>query len=266
VNPSEAVVQKHNKNPFTSKIIRAPALLNDTKIFLSNWDEDLSVDENINKAIEENIFGRPARSYVKQFLVAFKERYLFGDARDGALRTLVRKGHDDTVINRILYYHTAQADPIIYEFVTEYLFDLHRRGESYLTTKEAQRYIRKLSDEGKTTKEWTDNVCNRVARNILTTLRDFMILEGNVKKKVAPVYLPIKAFVYIAYNLNEKVHAGEKVLNHPEWRLFLLDSRTVERLFLEAHQQKMLDYRSAGNIIRIEYPYKSTKEVVDAIV
>ncbi len=171
-----------NSNPFTSKIIRAPALLNDTKIFLSNWNESLSVDENINKAIEENIFGRPARSYVKQFLAAFKERYLFGDERDKALRTLVREGHDDTVINRILYYHTAQADPIIYEFVTEYLFDLHRRGESYLTTKEAQRYIRELSNEGKTTKEWTDNVCNRVARNILTTLRDFMILEGTVNR------------------------------------------------------------------------------------
>ena len=44
------------------------------------------------------------------------------------------------------------------------------RGAEYIVAKGAQQYIKKLSDEGKTVSPWGDTVCNRVARNILTTL------------------------------------------------------------------------------------------------
>lgn len=251
---------------YTAKIIRTPALLNDTKIFLSHWDESLSIDENIKKAIERNIFGRPARSYVKQFLTAFRERYIFGDERDIALRNLVKKCQNSTLVHKILYYHTALADKLLYDFVVNHLYALHARGAEYISTKEAQLYIIKLSDEGKTTSKWSDTVCNRVARNLLTTVRDFSILEGKVRKKIAPVYLPIEVFVYVAFCLSKEVKSGNKILHHPDWRLFLLDSTVVERLFLEAHQRKFLTYQAAGNLACIEYPYKSTEEVVDGII
>lgn len=251
---------------YTSKIIRAPALLKDTKIFLSHCDEGLSVEENIRQAAENNLFGRPARSYVKQFLQAFRERYLFGDDRDKALHTIIRKGRDEAVVNRILYYHTALTDPLLYDVVTLYVYERHSRGQTQITVPEVQQYIRRLSEQGKTTTPWSDNVCNRVARNILTTLRDFLILEGGAKKRIAPVHLPLQVFVYVAFQLNRTTQAGEKILSHPDWKLFLLNRNAVERLFLEAHQQKLLHFEAAGKIIRIEYPYRTVQEVVDAII
>jgi len=254
------------KLPYTSKIIRAPALLDDTKIFLSHWDEGLTVDENIQKAIEENIFGRPARSYVKQFLGAFKERYIFGDERDRALRMLVRKGHDNTVINRILYYHTALADSLLYDFVAGYLYEQQSRGTAHISAREAQQYIKKLSADGKTTTPWKDTVCNRVAQGLLSTLRDFSILAGKVKKKIAPVYLPIEAFIYVAFCIGREVKSGEKIVYHQDWKLFLIDAMTVERLFLEAHQQGYLSFQTAGKLVRIEFRYTSIEGIVDAIV
>ena len=251
---------------YTAKIIRAPALIHDTKVFLSCWDEALSVDENIQKAISDNIFARPARFYVKQFLTAFRERYVFGDERDAALRKLVRRGKDNAVIDRILYYYTTHADNLLYDFVVNYIFAAQSRGVEYISTKDAQEYTKKLSDEGKTSSKWGDTVCNRVARNILTSLRDFHILEGNVKKRIAPVYLPIEAFLYIAFSIGREVNSGDKVVNHQDWKLFLIDTATVERLFLEAHQRGFLSYQTAGNLMRIEYRFKSIGEVVDAIV
>lgn len=234
---------------YTSKIIRTPALLKDTKIFLSNWVEGLSTNDNTRRAVESNLFGQPARSYVKQFLGAFKERYTFGDDRDEALRYLVRKGRDERVVNGVLYYHTAMADALLYDFVADYLFERYSLGNSYIMTDDVELYIRKLATEGKTTTYWSDNVCNRVACNILTTLRDFLILEGKVKKRIAPVHLPIPAFVYIAFSLRKTVQAGEKILQHRDWRLFLLDAPAVERLFLEAHLQKFLNYQTVGKMV-----------------
>ena len=77
-----------------------------------------------------------------------------------------------------------------------------------------------MSDAGKMNTIWSDTVCNRVARNVLTTLRDFHVLEGKVKKNIAPVYLPIEAFAYIAYLLNRESPGGDKVLHHPDWSRF----------------------------------------------
>lgn len=251
---------------YTAKIIRAPALLHDTRVFLSHWDDELTVDENIQKAVSENIFGRPARFYIKQFLAAFKERYIFGDKRDMPLRKLVRQGKDSAVIDRILYYHTAHADNLLYDFVINYIYVLQSRGVEYISTKEAQEYTKKLSEEGKTSTRWGDTVCNRVARNMLTTLRDFHVLEGNAKKRIAPAYLPIEVFLYVAFSLSREVQSGDKVIRHQDWKLFLIDAATVERLFLEAHQSGFLNYHTAGNLVRIEHRFKSIEEVVDAIV
>ena len=43
--------------PYSSKIIKAGALIGDTKRLLSRWDADASVDENIHRMQRDNVFG-----------------------------------------------------------------------------------------------------------------------------------------------------------------------------------------------------------------
>ena len=45
--------------PYTSKIIKAGALISDTKTLLTHWDVSASLDENINRVRRDNVFGRP---------------------------------------------------------------------------------------------------------------------------------------------------------------------------------------------------------------
>lgn len=251
---------------YSSKIIKAPALVSDSKLFLSQWEDELSVEKNIENAVQYNLMGKTSRAFVKNITKAFKERFIFGNGQDKALRKLVKSGIDQTITDRILYYYTAIADPLIYDFVTDYIYEMQSRGDLFITTKIAQKYIQKLSDDGKTTTKWSDTVCNRVAGNILTTLRDFHILDGKVKKTIAPVYLPIEAFFYIAYLIYKKELSGDKVLNHKDWKLFLLDALTVERLFIEANQHGYLTYNAAGSIIRIDFKQNNIIGVVDAII
>ena len=49
---------------YTSKIARAGALLADTKTLLAHWDENLSVNENLKRAREGNIFAKNSRSWI----------------------------------------------------------------------------------------------------------------------------------------------------------------------------------------------------------
>ena len=60
--------------------------------------------------------------------------------------------------------------------------------------------------------------------------------------------------------------SGERVLNHPDWRLFFLDNISVDRLFLEAHQEGYLEYHALGNLIRIEFEHGTMEELVDGIL
>src|SRR6266571_9266807 len=75
--------------PYTSKIIKAGALLADTKTLLSHWDVGVSVQENMHRLHRENVFGKASRSRVEDVLAIFRQRYLTETPVTKALVALV---------------------------------------------------------------------------------------------------------------------------------------------------------------------------------
>ena len=61
---------------YTSRIIKAGALLSDTKLLLESWDETSDVKSNLERIRRENIFGKTSRSRVEDILAIFRQRYL----------------------------------------------------------------------------------------------------------------------------------------------------------------------------------------------
>ena len=61
---------------YTSRIIKAGALLADTKTLLSHWDMTRSVQDNLDRIRRENVFGKASRSRVEDILAIFRQRYL----------------------------------------------------------------------------------------------------------------------------------------------------------------------------------------------
>jgi len=59
---------------YTSKIIKAGALLADTKTLLAHWDVRSSVHENLDRLRRENVFGKASRSRVEDILAVFRQR------------------------------------------------------------------------------------------------------------------------------------------------------------------------------------------------
>ena len=112
---------------------------------------------------------------------------------------------------------------------------------------------------------WSENTLVRATRELLSTLRDFGILQGAVNKRLAPIYLPVEAFAYLAFYLQQHQPSGERLLDDPEWQLFFLSRHAVEQFFLEAHQQHLLEYHAAGSIIRITFPAASIEEYAHAL-
>jgi hypothetical protein len=78
---------------YTSRIIKASALIADTRLLLAEWDLEQPVADNLARARRENIFGKASHKQVEDILLIFRQRY-FDNADVGtALVTLVRAVH-----------------------------------------------------------------------------------------------------------------------------------------------------------------------------
>ena len=251
---------------YTSRIIKASALIADTKVLLAAWDAERSVAENLDRARRENIFGKTSRKRVEDILLIFRQRY-FDEADVGmALVTLTQDGAPAQLIDPLLYFFSAQNDRTLRDFVAEVLYPRHLAGYTDLPVQVAVRAVRNWVAEGKTTTPWNDRTIERVAQGLMATLRDFGVLQGAVNKHLTPIYLPTPSFALIALWLQQRERSGHLILQSDNWRLFFLPVEGVERFFIEADQEHLLTYHAAGSVVRIEFPAASLTEYAHALL
>lgn len=250
---------------YSSKIIKAGALLPDTKTLLAHWDIEASVKENIDRLRTENVFGKASRSRVADILAIFRQRYVEDERVLRALIVLVRKELPAASLDRICFFHAALADKLLHDVVTELLLPQQAGGNIELDTSRIQAALSGWAAEGKTRGEWSEPTIRRIAQGLLSTLRDFGVLQGAAHKRIAPSYLPVRAFAYIAFYLKQHQASGAKLLEHPEWKLFFLSREGVERLLFEAHQLDLLEYHVAGSVTRLTFPAATLEEYANVI-
>lgn len=245
---------------YSSKIIKAGALLADTKILLSHWDLTNSVEWNLDRFRRENLFGKASRSRIEDILAIFRQRYLRDPELLRALVVFAQSGFPAASFDRILYFLTLQNDPLLYDAVIDVIAPMYERGRQELPVAEMLHWIRQQVADGRTERPWGATTIERVAQGVMATLRDFGLLEGVIHKRITPPFVPTEAFGFIALLRYRELQSGERVLRDPMWRVFLLSDLAVERLFAAAHQEHALEYYAAGRVIRIEFPTLALEE------
>ena len=108
-------------------------------MLLSHWDVGASVGENISRVQRDNIFGKASRSRVEAILAIFRQRYLGEELVTKALVTLVRQKFPTAALERLLYFHSARADLLLHDAVTEILVPMRARGLVDIKVQDFQR-------------------------------------------------------------------------------------------------------------------------------
>lgn len=245
---------------YTTKIIKAGALVADTKLLLAHWNPAESVKDNLARCRSENLFDKASRSRVEDVLAIFRQRYLGEPDVTAALVALVRARMPAQSLDRLLYFHAARADRLLHDFVTDVLVPMRGRGVTDVDTDDVRATLKGWVTAGRTTTTWSDPTLQRVVRGLLSTLRDFGVLEGAANKRIAASYLPVEAFAYVAAYLRREYLSGDRLLDAPAWGLFFLARDGVERFLIEAHQRGLLEYHAAGRVTRITFPTDSLEE------
>ena len=211
------------------------------------------------------MLGKTSRSRAEDVLAIFRQRYLAEETVARALATLMRHQSDGNTLDRILYFHAVSADSLLHDVVIELLVPHWSQGTMEIDVREIELALRKWVEEGKTSSPWGDSTIRRVTQGVLSTLRDFGVLQGAVNKRIAPAYLSIQAFAYIAFYLKQHQPSGTKLVDLVDWKLFFLPREGVERFLLEAHQHGLLEYHVAGNVTRLIFPATTLEEYANVL-
>jgi len=254
------------KKVYTSRLQKGGAVLEDMRVLVRGWSGNREEGNSDDQLILQNVLGKTTRARAKDvYRRAYKPRFLKGDPPEAwkFIRLLEDREIESVVLTPIYYWVTARSEPILYDFVADFVMDRSMSHDPRVRIEEVAGWIsRRLKERDQ---EWTETVTLKVARGMLAALRDFGVLEGKAKKKVAPIYLPTESFVYLAYLLHGLGSDGFGLVSHPDWKLYLLSSQAVERMFLEAHQDHLLRFEAAGRVCRIEFPARTPEGMADVI-
>lgn len=252
-----------DKNTFTTRLQKGGALLDDMRQLVCQWSDhvDDKPENMVGRILQKSTRARITDTYRRAFL----PRFLKGSPLNAwKFARVLEDAHPSIEIIRPFYYwFTARAEPILYAFVTEELVEKTKTSDREVRTEETASWIHTaLSSCGRA---WSPTVQLKVSRGIHAALRDFGILEGAAKKRLVHSHLPIETFCLIAFLLNQMEIGASGLVEHPDWKLFLLTSSEVERLFFEAHQHGWVHYQTAGRVHRLEFPTKDFKDYIHVI-
>jgi len=251
---------------YTSRLQKGGALLEDMRLLVRNWAEEASWDEQRQQIILENTLGKKTKIRSNHIYgYTFSQRFLKGNPPEAwkIVRPLEEREVPVEILRPVYYWITARSEPLLYDFVLDEILERSKSPDLSIRVNETKNWVmKKLSDQSQS---WSQAVTIRVARGLLAALRDFGILEGASKKRIAPVYLPVESFAYLAFLIHKLGSSGERLIKHPDWKLFLMGPPIVERLFLDAHQNRFLHYEAAGKIYRIEFFAQNLEEMANAI-
>jgi hypothetical protein len=240
---------------YDTRIIKGGALLDDTRRFLEAWNVQHGPAENLDHIRASGALGKRSRSRAAAVLAILRRRLV--GAGEGVVATLRLLREDARAFREACYYEAAHSDPLLAAFAAEALFGWHQSGRSPVTVADAVAW---LADAGRTP-SWTEPTRARVGQGLLSALRDFGLLEGAVKKRIAPPRLSPRGFAYVAVRERGQHPSGRALLQAPVWRRYLLGAEDVRALFLEADRLKVLRFSEAGSAVRIDWLIAGLEEV-----
>jgi len=245
----------------SSRIIKAGALLEDTRRFLEAWDPGVDQTTNLSRMRGSGVLGK-TRARSEDILLIFRQRYL--DPGPHVVATLRRLTDDFRGFREACYYEAARSDALLGLFAQEPLYEWFAAGRPCLAAEDVSMWLQ--SDPR--LPRWSPCTRQRVAEGLLSTLRDFGILEsprGSRRKRFAAPRLSMRGFAYVALRERERGTSDRALLSSPVWQRYLLTPTSVRSLFLEADRLRLLRYSEAGSVVRVDWLLQRLEEVPDVL-
>ena len=243
----------------TSRIIKGGALLDDARRLVEVWVSTETVEQNLGRVLGQNLLAKRSRVRLEEVVdLVLRPRLI--DPGPDVLASLKLLEESPSAFREACYYEAARADPLIGRFAEDALFPRHLRGRTVIDVSDVEGWLAEQTGP----LAWGEAVRRRVANGLLATLRDFGVLDGSVKKRIARPRLSVGGFAYAAYREHQQGRPARALVASHVWRWWLLEEQQVRELFDAAARHGILRYAEAGSAIRIDWSVHSLEDLARA--
>ena len=147
------------------------------------------------------------------------------------LITFAQDGHQ-AELQAALLLHTARQDALLYDIIQKVVVPKWTAGEHALIRADIQRFLDEAQSVHPEVEGWSHSTREKLSSNVLTTLRDFGLLQGKASKQIVEPIVPPAVVQHLMHLLQAEGIPSEQVAHHPDWQLWLWDA---------THAQKAID-------------------------
>ncbi len=218
------------------------------------WDLTQSKQTNLLRLKAENTVQAATANWLRDVIFTLSARF-DPNGQDCSLVLLAQKDPGLEAWRPLLLWHLARGEYLVSNFLTKWLFPRIQGGHVRFAPKELVPHLNALACPGGPIEEpWTANTTARVATALLRLAADFGLLSGTTTRTLAPFHLSERGFLYVLYDLVERLKNPRLVVEAEDWRTFLLSPSAVHQELLRLHQYRRLEYHTAGSIVELKLP------------
>lgn len=239
-------------------------LLDETRCLLDLWEPGMSPSALHGTALASGRFATiTARRLLNLVNGCFAPRYLANGGNPAAHLKILKDQMPTSELKQFFLLFTCRANAILDDFVREIYWERYANGFSEISNLDAEKFVCRAIDDGKTQKRWTENTIKNAAGYLTGCCADYGLLEKGRKtvRRILPFQIASSLAVYLAYDLHCAGFGDNAVLSHPDWQLFGLAADDVREELKRMALKSYFILQSAGELTRISWKHKTMEEL-----
>ncbi len=253
---------------YTTQLGAGLGMIEETRVLLDLWQQGMDAAALTRAALHSGQFPNMSARRLRNFVVeCFMPRYLVNEGAPAMLLKTLDGALSNRESEQLMFIYTCRANPILADFVREIYWQAYAAGRETLDNEEARAFVMRANQDGRTTVPWSESMVRRVSAYLTGCCADFGLLEKGRRtvRRILPFRIESRTAVILAYELHFAGCGDNALMNHPDWALFGLDAPDVLDELKRLTRKGYVIVQHAGGVTRIGWPYKSMRELSNAI-
>ena len=243
-------------------------LIEETKTLLSIWSPSMGATELYQQALKSGALPNVSAYRLRNIVVrCFAPRYLVSDGKPARHLKRFLTVLQSWEITQLFFLYTCRANRILADFVRSVYWKRYESGSELVTKDEAQGFIHRAIDDGKTPSRWAEGQIKRVGSYLTGCCADYGLLGKRTRSghHIVPYRIESRVAAYLAHDLHFDGLGDNAITSHPDWQLFGMTRDDVREEFKRLSLKGYFIHQSAGAITHIGWKHKSMEAFVDVL-
>ncbi|MEZ5044075.1 MAG: DUF1819 family protein [Saprospiraceae bacterium] len=247
---------------YNSNLIKGPGLIQETLVLLEAYNPEENSLAFQKRVVSTGILSKSTDNRVVDIVRnVFTDRFLGYKIDVPVFIKGMRDNHVSIdVITQLFFLYACRANPILGDFVREVFFPLTLKSFAKLQSSDPKNFIKDALSDGRIPISWSESTINKVSRNIMTSLKDFHLIEKD--KTILPYRIIDLSANYLVHELHFRGFSDNDIWKHKDWELFGLDPgeviKTIERISFYGS----FIFQFSGEILKLSWKNSSIEEFI----